>query len=126
MYAGAKGGSAKSFDDEEEKKDPGSPQALTYAPPKCRWTCSLTCPFNHRTELMIVGFSDGGGLGTYMNYHSDMVTKAVSIDYWAYGAYETWLGQLSSGGMVNNQIYAACASGIFDYGPAGLLEDSSP
>lgn len=125
MYAQPRGAEkAKGFDD--DGGDPGERKAQQYAPPQCYWTCKLTCPFNHRTELMIVGYSDGGGLGTYMNYHSDMVTKAVSIDYWAYAAYETWLGQLSSGGMVNNQIYTACASGIFDDGPSAILEDSSP
>jgi len=72
---------------------------------------------------MIVGYSDGGGLAMYMGYHSSLVTKSVSIDYWAYGAYESWL---STSSQVNAVIYTTCGSGVFDDGPLAVLPDASP
>lgn len=69
--------------------------------------------------MMIVGFSDGGGLGTYMDYYSDVVTKTVAIDYWAYGGYEVWM--TSAGTNMDMKIYTNCASDMFDYGPSNIF-----
>jgi len=95
----------------------------TYSPASCYWSCASQCPFNHRTEMMIIGYSDGGGLAMYMGYHSSMVSKSVSIDFWAGNAYESWLGTSS---QVNAVIYTACGSMIFDDGPEAILPDSTP
>merc|ERR1712137_510366 len=97
----------------------------TYSYQRCYWHYSTYCPFNHRTEMMIIGYSDGGGLAMYMGYSSALVTKTVSIDYWAYGGYEQWIPSNPSS-QINAAIYAACESDIFDDGPQAILPDASP
>jgi len=97
--------------------------SYTYSMSSCYWSCSSICPFNHRTEMMVIGYSDGGGLAMYMGYHSSMVTKSLSIDYWAYGGYESWLGTSS---QINAVIYTSCGSMIFEDGPQAVLADSTP
>lgn len=75
-----------------------------------------TCPISLASEMMIIGYSDGGGLGLFMNYQSVMVTKAVAIDFWNYNTYDTWLGQsngITGGQTLDAVIYAACKSPFF-------------
>merc|ERR1711908_34017 len=53
-----------------------------------------------------------------------MVTKAMTIDFWAFNGYEQWLAPIT--GMINNHIWATCDSSIFDDGPQAILPDASP
>jgi hypothetical protein len=84
------------------------------------------CPFNANTEMMVIGFSDGGGLATYMNYLSPMVSKGVGIDFWAYASYEAWLSGTTPSDSVDMKIYTNCESSYFAYGPAALFPESGP
>lgn len=82
------------------------------------------CPFNSRSELMVIGFSDGGGFASYLNYGSTLVTKGVAIDFWNYNSYDAWLeqpGGLTGGITVDLKIYTACESPMFDSGPLAIV-----
>lgn len=113
------------FGAKESLRNPFGAQAKTdYIVKRCYRTCSSTCPFNHRTEMMVIGYSDGGGLATYMNYHSPLVTKAVAIDFWGFGGYEGWLA--AGGVSFDLSIYTGCESSIWHSGPAAILPDATP
>jgi hypothetical protein len=80
------------------------------------WVKKYTCPLSLASEMMIIGYSDGGGLGMFMNYQSVMVTKVVAIDFWNYNTYDQWLEQspgITGGDTVDAVVYAACKSPFF-------------
>jgi hypothetical protein len=74
-------------------------------------------PCDPFSEVMIIGFSSGGGLAVYSNLlHAGLVTKAVAIDY---TPYHNWVGQTDwldgflsgtpASGFATN-IYYSCSS----------------
>merc|ERR1719313_245575 len=66
---------------------------------------------DHTSEVMIIGFSNGGGFGMYLNWvYSDVVTKVVAIDYWGYADYVNWIPNTitSPTPFLNAHIFCAC------------------
>jgi hypothetical protein len=70
------------------------------------------------SKVMIIGFSNGGGMGMYMQWkYSDFVTKVSAIDYWAYADYNTWLpAGIPPAPALDAHIWTNCATGYWDYG----------
>merc|ERR1712110_881681 len=75
--------------------------------------------FTSDTEIMSVGFSDGGGASVWMQYQGTFgsvgkgITQVVAIDYWAFNSYETWFTLPSTPGVIDMKIYTNCYSGVF-------------
>jgi hypothetical protein len=75
--------------------------------------------FTSDTEIMSVGFSDGGGASVWMQYQGTFgavgkgITQVIAIDYWAFNSYETWFTLPSTPGVIDMKIYTNCYSGIF-------------
>jgi len=82
------------------------------------------CPFNDKTEIFVVGFSDGGGFGMYLNYVWPSATGASVIDFWAYSAYEVWLQAEPFSGTMGAKIYTSCHTNMFDWGPVSIFSES--
>jgi hypothetical protein len=135
-YLGSAAATKKAEEDKKKGKDDRDGKGDEDAAPfggkfgtkagktRCWLEHRLRCPFNSRTEMMIVGYSDGGGLAVFMNYYNTLVTKAVAIDFWGFSSYETWM--TSAGGTMDAKIYTNCASSMFDHGPAAIFENSVP
>lgn len=120
---------------EKDGKNDRSPNPYGKIKPKSMtlgfkhgWDCDIVerekCPFNARSELMIAGYSDGGGYAFFANYYAPMITKAVGIDFWGYSDYENWV--TAAGATVDAKMYTACDSWTFDHGPAGIVDKLSP
>jgi hypothetical protein len=66
------------------------------------------------SEVMMIGFSNGGGLATYANFaYGKTVTKSVAIDYHAHADYNAWMPAVwaVSGAVgLNLKLYEACES----------------
>merc|ERR1719454_177999 len=90
------------------------------------------------SEVMIIGYSNGGGMAVFANAAYAMVTKAVSIDYHAQSQYNIWIpvvNYISGFAGFSVKAYANCASwtftteaiwpdGYMTYGiAAGLIDD---
>jgi hypothetical protein len=105
-----------------ERRDHDGEENEKYVELKlCRKVRRWQCPFNYRSQTMMIGHSDGGAFSMYMNYFSSKVTKAVAIDFWPYMLYEVWLGSTSGGSTFDTTIYTSCVSHVFDHGPASLI-----
>jgi hypothetical protein len=71
------------------------------------------------TEIMMIGFSNGGGLAVYAHVMMPKVTKAVAVDYYAgsgsqpVGTTPSWIPHQSGTGELNLKIYTACASPFY-------------
>jgi len=91
------------------------------------------------TEIMSIGFSDGGGMSMYMQWMSAFtnetvgITQVIAIDYWAHNAYDEWLTNWRPyqnprwlPGALDAKIYTNCYSGIFrDNGPMAIFPDKN-
>merc|ERR1719482_1467115 len=90
------------------------------------------------SEVMIIGYSNGGGMAVFANAAYAVVTKAVSIDYHGQSQYNIWIPVIYSiSGFAGFSVkaYANCASwtftteaiwpdGYMTYGiAAGLVDD---
>jgi hypothetical protein len=64
-------------------------------------------------EILMLGFSNGGGLAVYAHLTTVKVTKAIAIDYYgdvgSQGS-NSWIPHQSGTGELNLKIYTACAS----------------
>jgi len=92
--------------------------------------------FTWHTKIMWVGYSDGGGMGIYLQYFDGLkhvpssgswsdsnglagITNVIAIDYYASQDYVNWLG--SYGNRMNAKIYMSCSS--FTYSKGDMLFD---
>merc|ERR1740138_108519 len=63
------------------------------------------------SEVMIIGFSNGGAAGMYGNLmYGTIITKAIAIDFHSYADYGNWIASAGTMQGLATKIYYSCGS----------------